>query len=216
MEFQPFPKIARLARDIVVSEKIDGTNAQVCIGTIADVMLSGFTAQALARSGELLMLAGSRSKYLAVARERVKSDDNFGFAKWVYDHADELWALGAGRHYGEWWGSGIQRGYGLTNGEKRFSLFNVARWGDDRDREKFPGDRPACCAVVPVLYRGPFCEGEIDASLDMLRMDGSYAARGFQKPEGVVVFHTASGTLYKRTIENDEEPKALRVSAGLP
>ncbi len=31
MEFQDFPKIARLARDVIVTEKIDGTNAQVCI-----------------------------------------------------------------------------------------------------------------------------------------------------------------------------------------
>jgi hypothetical protein len=78
-----------------------------------------------------MMLAGSRSQYITPER------DNHGFARWVQDDADELWALGEGRHFGEWWGSGIQRGYGLQKGEKRFSLFNVARWADDRDREKF-------------------------------------------------------------------------------
>ena len=31
MEFEGFPKIARLSREIVVTEKIDGTNARVCI-----------------------------------------------------------------------------------------------------------------------------------------------------------------------------------------
>ena len=32
MEFQDFPKMARLSREIIVTEKIDGTNAQICIG----------------------------------------------------------------------------------------------------------------------------------------------------------------------------------------
>lgn len=31
LEFQPWPKIARLNRDIVITEKIDGTNAAVHI-----------------------------------------------------------------------------------------------------------------------------------------------------------------------------------------
>ena len=31
MEFQEFPKMARLAREVIVTEKIDGTNAQVYI-----------------------------------------------------------------------------------------------------------------------------------------------------------------------------------------
>ena len=30
-KFAPFPKLSRLFRDIVVTEKIDGTNAQVCV-----------------------------------------------------------------------------------------------------------------------------------------------------------------------------------------
>lgn len=30
-KFQEFPKIARLSRDIVITEKIDGTNAQVLV-----------------------------------------------------------------------------------------------------------------------------------------------------------------------------------------
>jgi LexA DNA binding domain len=43
--------------------------------------------------------------------------------------------------------------------------------------------------------------------LDFLRSDGSAAAPGFMRPEGVVIFHTASGALFKQTIEKDEEPK---------
>lgn len=31
LEFQEFPKMARLSRDIIITEKIDGTNAQLLI-----------------------------------------------------------------------------------------------------------------------------------------------------------------------------------------
>jgi hypothetical protein len=41
----------------------------------------------------------------------------------------------------------------------------------------------------------------------MLRLDGSYAAPGYMKPEGIVVYHTAAKQMFKVTIENDEQPK---------
>jgi hypothetical protein len=174
MEFEPFPKIARIARDMIVTEKIDGTNAQVVVLDDGQV------------------LAGSRNRYIT------PEDDNFGFARWVAEHEAELRdGLGVGRHYGEWWGSGIGRRYDLK--EKRFSLFNVRRWG---------ADRPACCHVVPVLYEGPFATGVVDLYIEMLRKEGSAAAPGFMRPEGVVVFHVAGGYLFKKTLEKDEEPKS--------
>ncbi len=66
MEFQDFPKMARLTREVIVTEKIDGTNAQVFI----------------AEDGTLL--AGSRTRWITPA------DDNFGFAAWVEAHHAEL------------------------------------------------------------------------------------------------------------------------------
>jgi hypothetical protein len=199
--FVEFPKIARLSREIVITEKIDGTNAQVYIapaGTFVEV--SAIIAE---DADGRVMLAGSRNRYITPAA------DNFGFARWVKEHADELWPLGEGRHFGEWWGSGVQRGYGLQNGEKRFSLFNVNRWADNRDREKFPIDRPDCCHVVPTMCRAPFSTTAIDFALNNLAELGSWAAPGFMKPEGIVIFHTASGQLFKKTLEKDEEPKSL-------
>ena len=175
-EFEPFGKIPRLSRDVVVTEKIDGTNAQVYVGD------DGVTVR-----------AGSRTRWLEPGKQ-----DNFGFAAWVRDHEEELRALGPGRHFGEWWGAGIQRRYGLS--EKRFSLFNVARWGD-------ADVRPACCHVVPLIYQGAFDTTIIHELVETLRITGSYAAPGFMQPEGVVVFHTASSTLYKKTCEGDEKPK---------
>jgi hypothetical protein len=179
-QFIEFPKMARLSREVIITEKIDGTNAQICITEDGD------------------FLVGSRTRWIT------PQDDNFGFAKWAYDHKDELIALGVGSHFGEWWGAGIQRGYGLQ--EKRFSLFNVSRWSD-------PAVRPACCDVVPELSRGIFNTGTVEIILKMLREEGSKAAPGFMTPEGIVVYHVAGGVWFKKTLEKDEVPKALAKAA---
>lgn len=176
MEFEAFPKIPRLYREIIITEKIDGTNAQIHISD----------------DGQTLLTA-SRGRYVTPGK------DNFGFAAWAEANREELLKLGPGRHYGEWWGKGIQRGYGRE--DKVFSLFNVSKWGD-------PAVRPACCEVVPVLYRGAFNEVAVRLALETLR-NGSWAQPGWAKPEGIIVFHTASGTLFKVTLE-DDGPKGAR------
>lgn len=183
-EFIAFPKIARLSREIIVTEKIDGTNGVIYVGD----------------DGEILV--GSRSQWIIARAEG--GADNAGFAAWAEQHVDELRTLGPGRHYGEWWGSGIQRGYGLAKGDKRFSLFNVARWDSS-----FPDAivRPPCCHVVPVLYRGMFSTDAIEGALLALKAGGSRAAPGFMKPEGIVVFHPQGNVGFKKTLEKDEEWK---------
>lgn len=174
VEFVEFPKIHRLTRDMIVTEKLDGTNAQVWVGEDGAVR------------------AGSRNRWLTVEA------DNFGFARWVEANADELRKLGPGRHFGEWWGQGIQRTYGLT--EKRFSLFNVSRWEDD-------AVRPVCCHVVPVLLRHTFDTALVDGVLSTMKEQGSVAAPGFMRPEGVVVFHAPSNTLFKKTLDKNDGHK---------
>lgn len=176
IEFQPWPKIARLNRDITITEKIDGTNAAVLVTDAGEVA------------------AQSRTRLIT------PEADNFGFARWVTEHADTLRdLLGPGRHFGEWWGQGIQRRYGLQ--EKRFSLFNTARYGDV-DFSALPQ-----VGTVPVLYRGPFDQGEIRRALDHLAVYGSRAAEDFMDPEGIVVFHEAAQQMFKVTIKGDESPK---------
>lgn len=211
MEFQEFPKMARLTREVVVTEKIDGTNAQIYLVNPEGLNPLDVARIAIAANAALglVMCAGSRTQWITPER------DNFGFAAWVKANADQLWALGAGRHFGEWWGSGIQRGYGLQKGEKRFSLFNTSRWVDtspDAERGGPLGEKqefaPACCRVVPVLYRGLFHEVKAEHMLDRLRAHGSFASPGFLQPEGVVIYHTASGTFFKKTIEKDDQPKS--------
>lgn len=176
MEFEPFGKIARLSRDVVVTEKIDGTNGVIGIS----------------ESGER-MVVGSRSRWIQ------EGQDNHGFHRWAREHEDELrMFLGPGLHYGEWWGQGIQRGYGLK--EKRFSLFNVSRWQDSTLR-------PACCDVVPEITRGTFTTTMVDWALLHLQEHGSMAAPGFMQPEGVVIFHAQGTVLFKKTIKNDDRGK---------
>jgi len=175
-DFKPFPKIPRLKRGCVITEKLDGTNAQVVIGEDGTVR------------------AGSRNRWIT------PEDDNYGFARWVADHEEDLRNLGVGQHFGEWWGAGIQRNYGIK--EKRFSLFNSGRWSNDETR-------PACCDVVPVLYAGEFSSDTVDKVVAELKGGGSVAAPGFMHPEGVIVFMTASSHLYKVLAENDNVPKGL-------
>jgi len=196
-QFTGFPKIARLSREVIISEKIDGTNGQIYIG----------------EDGEFLV--GSRTRWIT------PEQDNHGFAKWAYEHREELMTLGAGRHFGEWWGSGIQRGYGLPRGEKRWSLFNVSRWAlygttprlipqADPRIEKYQDVAPPCCHLVPVLFQGMFETVQVEAAISILRHHGSQASPGFKDPEGVVCFHGAANTGFKKTLVKDEAPKSIR------
>jgi RNA ligase len=205
IEFQGFGKIPRLFRDIVITEKIDGTNA--AIGIVP------FDAANRAHASLPLVIAEDGTWYIVYAqsRKRIISplSDNHGFARWVWDNAHTLVAdLGPGLHFGEWWGSGIQRGYGLEKGHKVFSLFNVKRWTD----EVKLGFTTPCLDVVPVLYRGRFDTAMVETINNLLVINGSQVAPGFRDPEGIVVYHTAANELFKVTIENDEAPKSLVVN----
>jgi hypothetical protein len=177
--FTPMQKIARYSRLCTITEKIDGTNASIFISEDLSVFLTG-----------------SRTRWITPAA------DNNGFSRWAHEHKDELMQLGAGHHFGEWWGNGIQRKYNQPC--KRFSLFNTNRWKDER---------PACCDLVPVLYEGMFTQAAIEETLALLRGNGSYAAPGFMQPEGIVIYHHAAKQLFKKTLVSDEKPKGSKEEA---
>jgi hypothetical protein len=133
------------------------------------------------------------------------------------NNKEELLKLGKGYHYGEWWGKGIQRNYGLQ--EKRFSLFNVCRWclyneepklisiNPQTKEEKYQKQSPQCCYLVPILYAGMFSEEMIGNALMTLKEYGSKASPKFMNPEGIIVYHKVSGYYFKKTILNDEKGK---------
>lgn len=194
MSYPAFPKIPRYFRDITITEKLDGTNALIEIthltSNLTDNLLPEPPPPGAVVWGSFMLRAGSRSRWLSPG----SNTDNFGFAAWVAANAEELTKLGPGHHYGEWWGRGIQRSYGLK--ERRFSLFNVSRWDDLLVR-------PTCCHVVPTLYTGPLAEDAIRNTLYNLKTSGSVAAPGFPNPEGLVIFHAAANIPFKVTLDGD-------------
>lgn len=196
--FERFPSLTRFSQGWSITEKIDGTNAQVFIYPTFKYDDKDYTNQVLFTHNGMYLFAGSRSRLITC------NNDNAGFARWATENGEMLIeTLDEGRHFGEWWGQGIQRNYGLK--EKRFSLFNSLRWKQE--------DLPEGLYVVPILrgYDNQYLDGgpseaAIDA-LEALRNYGSAAAPGFMDPEGIVMFHRASGTAFKKTFDYDEYGK---------
>lgn len=162
MNFLAWPKIPRLANETFhITEKIDGTNACIVISE------NGF------------ILAQSRSQFITPEK------DNYGFARWVYENQKTLVTdLGKGHHFGEWWGNGIQRNYGLT--EKRFSLFN-------------PTKQSSICHNIPIISSCSFDtlqETLADLTAEFLT-NGSIVAPSFMKPEGLIIYGERSKCYWK-------------------
>lgn len=215
--FQSWPKIARLNRDICITEKLDGTNAAIGIYTEGKNIAAPGGGCETVPTGNLIVYAQSRTRIIT------PEQDNMGFAAWVKENEEALKLLGPGLHFGEWWGQKIQRGYGMRH--RTFSLFNTRRWCEKLEWAAVITDlkkKGINIDVVPVLYTGPRLmpqgigkEGEafytpLDAAryaIQSLNLLGSAAVPGFMDPEGIVVFHTASQTAFKVTCEKDEQPK---------
>lgn len=188
--FEAFHKIPRMrAAMVTVTEKLDGTNAQIYVP----------------EDPSLPLLAGSRNRWLSA--DGAKGSDNFGFAAWVAAHAGELRTLGAGRHYGEWYGAGIQRRYGLE--VKRFALFNLRRWWGERKALL-----PACVELVPLLYQGTWDTTKIAAVIEQLRIGGSAAVPGWMKPEGVVVEYGSNRSKFTFNGDGAKGPERQDTGAG--
>ena len=207
--FPKFPKIPRRRRPITITEKIDGTNGLISIGFAPSPHWAGpgtFQYNVprpddSVLSSLIIIRAGSKNRWLTPA----KSDDNFGFARWVWENRWNLVAdLGIGDHYGEWYGNGIQRGYELKNGDKRFALFNTYRWSDRQFATSGLGCVPIICKEVDNH------EDNIQYALRLLEKSGSFCVPGFMKPEGIVIFEHASDRMSKVTLENDNEPKGKK------
>ena len=180
LDFEAWPKTPRYRREVTITEKIDGTNGAVIV----------------TEGGQV----GAQSRNRLVTPEA----DNYGFARWVRDNAEALAdVLGPGRHFGEWWGSGIQRRYGLANGERRFSLFNVTRY---ETRAPILGRVPGL-GIVPVLATGVLSDRLIDETLTDLSGYGSIAAPGFMDPEGIIIHHSQADKVFKVLLANDDRPK---------
>lgn len=199
--FEEWPKIQRYRKvRALVTEKIDGTNAQIYVPEDPTSPL----------------LAGSRNRWLTAASVSGKqSTDNFNFADFVLANGEVLRRLGPGRHYGEWYGAGIGRRYGLT--ERRFALFNVDRYAKDG----LPAGLPANVGIVPTVYHGEFNPDAIDAAIRGVYAGGSVAVPGYNNPEGVVILIGGGpGAMRLKVTDGNDEPKwkteALAMAAAQP
>jgi hypothetical protein len=158
-EFKEWPKIPRWSNEqFIITEKIDGTNGCIIITEHGDIF------------------AQSRSRMLTEGK-----DDKFGFCAWVNGNKGQLMQLGEGYHYGEWYGSGIQRRYGLK--EKRFAMFNI--WHQNI---------PECVEQVPLLGNN------FDEAVRHLNLNGSVAVPGWDTSEGIVILSSLTKVRYKHII----------------
>jgi len=185
--FKAWPKISRLENEVYhITEKIDGINAAIVIQD-----LTNLPEEKVAPPLSTHSIDGITYCIWAQSRTRLitTEDDNFGFAKWVKENAEQLVSdLGMGYHYGEWWGQGINRGYGLDH--KRFSLFN-------------PTKNSPVCHNVPAL--GSYSSDELLAGVDsitnQLKACGSYAAPGYMRPEGLVIYAEKAKTYWEVIVD---------------
>jgi hypothetical protein len=196
-EFVGWGSTPRLFKGMKITEKLDGTNACVAI----------FDGVVTAQSRKRIITPG---------------DDNYGFARWVYDNAGALTdTLGEGYHFGEWYGEGIQKNPLQVDG-KYFALFHPWRYLDN-DLEQV--DR---LTTVPWLHNekthGPGHVNTIASAMSMLSTWGSYATGAYTNigpgsdakgPEGVIVW-LGDGSKHKVLLENDDLHKwemAQRIAA---
>lgn len=195
-EFKSWGSTTRENKNKTITEKIDGTNA--CI-----VIYNG--------------------KVSAQSRKRIitPDDDNYGFAKWVYDNAGVLMdTLGYGYHYGEWYGEGIQKNPLGIEG-KRFALFWATKYTEQNGYELNKVDG---LETVPLLHHGQCDVWTIPNIMQDLDTYGSkvvgakttlvgsevpgmgdlvYQYNRAASAEGIIIWNNETRTRTKMLLEND-------------
>jgi hypothetical protein len=191
-EFKAYGKTARLGSKVQITEKIDGTNAHILVVTDDSCITDTPSVP------KYTVYPASRNRWLPEDEQ-----DNYGFGAWVRANAASLAViLGPGRHYGEWWGEGIARGYGVTG--KRFSLFDTRRYAHLLDVA--PWDiGGAVVGVVPIIAEGLFSDQLLNDAREELEHTGSKAAPGFMRPEGLIIRWADNGHVMKVVWDKGEK-----------
>ena len=202
MEFVKWASIPRLSKEtMTVTEKIDGTNSAIRIRPTSAANDCTDALPTIAVSDDTMynVWVQSRNRFISPG----KSTDNAGFAGWVNDNLDQLVTiLGPGDHYGEWWGSGIQRGY--SQKDKHFSLFNARRWLELLNTtEPYEGLN---LHTVPLLYTGSYDGAKVQELRQNLIDNGTTLTKNF-RAEGMIIELREIGAKYKVLCENDEVHK---------
>lgn len=179
VDFINWGSTPRFHKYLTITQKINGTNAAV-------VILDG------------IVSAQSRKRVIT------PDNDNYGFARWVYDNAGALTdVLGYGVHFGEWFGEGIQKNPEGIEG-KRLALFEPWKYlGDRRETVVNSG----LVELVPILHEGQADYMTIPNIMDDLLWNGSKVPGSVQGldniPEGIIVWQKESRQRYKIMCQND-------------
>lgn len=232
-EFKSWGSTPRFHKGLHITEKIDGTNAGVSI--------QGFSkGEGKFDPGNGRFVEGETMDYVVRAQSRKRiitpDNDNYDFAKWVWENAEGLAnILGFGYHYGEWYGEGIQKNPLAVQG-RRFALFNTWHWAAKGNVERLRGSGIPGLTHVPVLHDetrdGPADYMTIPAIIKGLQAGGS-RADGYKTlpnaykmdfyvegPEGIIVWQRETKQRYKILLHEDDKHKwevasAKRMAAQL-
>jgi len=229
-QFKSWGSTPRFHKGLHITEKINGTNAGVSvqgfsIGHHVDhpvpsdaVLVFGpGVGEFNAPEVEYLVRAQSRKRIIT------PQNDNFGFAKWVWDNADGLAnLLGYGYHYGEWYGEGIQANP-LAVAGRRWALFNTWHWHGKGNLERLVDADIPGLTLVPVLHDeqrdGPADWMTIPKALELLQVHGSQATGFMTLPnsnkmdfyvegaEGIIVWQRDTRQRYKILLREDDKHK---------
>ncbi len=236
--YSSFPSIERLENIYcIISEKVDGTNGLIEIHNpgsgCSSEQCTAFPCGVKDCSEEPVIKFGSRNRYITF------NDDNAGFANFFRHYEARFKDVAADivlkelkvsgetltecqeqyplRIYGEWFGSGIQRGYGLK--DKFFMPFSTF-YAEKLIEYQVPN------IVKPnIMYTGKFSQEIANTCMQTLT-NGSLVIPEFKRPEGIVIHfpkynfrlkQTFEGSKWEQNIpkaEHDEKPKLQKEDNG--
>lgn len=223
-QFKSWGSTPRFHKGLHITEKINGTNAGVSVQGFS----YGHHVQNEIPGDAILVVDDEKNvEYLVRAQSRKRiitpDNDNFGFAKWVWENADGLAnLLGYGYHYGEWYGEGIQ-GNDLAVQGRWWALFNTWHWGAMPHVERLLDSGIPNITHVPILHdeqkHGPADWTTIPKALEILNTRGS-RADGYmtlpnahkmdfhvEGPEGIIVWQRETRQRYKILLKEDDKHK---------
>lgn len=173
--FPKYPKTLRYENlRVVITEKIDGTNGLI------EISPDG-------------VRFGSRNCYLN------EHKDNYGFFNFFSQFENRIMESfspeydGLVHIYGEWFGAGIQRTYGLK--EKYFMPFSPY-WANTLIEVGVPN-------IVPPyqFYAGKMDSVREEMAFQTLKEEGSQLVPGWKRPEGIIIHYLDNNLKIKRTLD---------------
>ncbi len=228
-QFKKWGSTPRFHKGLHITMKIDGTNGGVSVEFVDGADMSWHYSGQVPEDAIWVpaWVDGEPHKelgYLVRAQSRKRiitpTNDNFGFARWVWDNAEKLAnLLGMGYHYGEWYGEGIQ-GNPMGVAGRKWALFNTWHWARPENAIALKNSGIPGITHVPVLHdeqtHGPADYMTIPDIMENLnglgRMVEGYRTHPYankmdsymvKDPEGIIVWHKETQQKYKILLHND-------------